>query len=108
MEQFKSIIYRKKLGESQNKLGESQNKLGESQNRLGEGQNKLGAKLSKNKIKLLDLIKKDPNITINILSTKIGISTTAIENNIKSLKDSNILRRVGSDKAGTWEIIDEI
>jgi predicted HTH transcriptional regulator len=38
----------------------------------------------------------------------MGISTTAIENNIKSLKDSNILRRAGSDKAGTWEIIDEI
>jgi predicted HTH transcriptional regulator len=98
MEQFKSIIYRDKLGEKEDKLGE----------RLGEKQKKLGEKLSKNKIKLINLIKENPTITINILSDKIGISTTAIENNIKSLKESNILRRVGSDKSGKWEIIDEI
>ena len=94
MEQFKSIVYRDKLGVNQNKLGVNQNKL--------------GVKLSKNKIKLLNLIKEDSNITIKSLSEKIGISQTAIQNNIKSLKDNNILKRVGSDKNGSWEITYEI
>ena len=101
MEQFKSIVYRDKLGVNQNKLGVNQNKL-------GVNQNKLGVKLSKNKIKLLNLIKEDSNITIKSLSEKIGISQTAIQNNIKSLKDNNILKRVGSDKNGSWEITYEI
>jgi predicted HTH transcriptional regulator len=122
MEQFKSIVYRKKLGVNQDRLGENQKKLGVNQDKLGENQKKLGVNqdklgvnqkklgvnLSKNKIKLINLIRENPNITINMLSNKIGISTTAIENNIKSLKDSNILRRVGSDKSGKWEIADEI
>jgi len=107
MEQFKSIVYRKKLGENQEKLGEKQEKLGENQEKLGEKQEKLGEKLSKNKQKLLTLVKENPNITINMLSESIGISTTAIENNIKALKQSNILKRLGSDKSGKWEVVYE-
>ena len=94
MEQFKSIVYR--------------NKLGVNQDKLGVNQDKLGVKLSKNKITLLNLIKEDSNITIKLLSEKIGISQTAIQNNLKSLKDSDILKRVGSDKNGSWEITYEI
>jgi ATP-dependent DNA helicase RecG len=53
------------------------------------------------------LVKENPNITINMLSETIGISTTAIENNIKALKQSNVLKRVGSDKSGKWEVVNE-
>jgi hypothetical protein len=38
-------------------------------------------------------------INIEQLSKSVGISTTAIEN--------NILKRVGNNKDGSWEIIDE-
>ncbi len=54
---------------------------------------------------ILDLIKQEASITISSLSNKVGISTTAIEKNIKQLKQKNILKRIGSDKSGTWEII---
>ncbi|MCF6340487.1 MAG: putative DNA binding domain-containing protein [Sulfurimonas sp.] len=110
MEQFRSIVYRQKLGENQEKLGENQEKLGENQEKLGENQEKLKikSKLSKNKIKILNLIKENPKITISTLSGKIGISTTAIENNIKLLKENHMLRRIGSDKNGYWEIVDEV
>ncbi len=94
MEQFKSIIYREKLGVSQEKLGVSQEKL--------------NIKLSKNKKLILNLIIQDTNITISTLSDKIGITTTAIENNIKYLKEKNLLKRVGSDKSGSWKVVYEI
>jgi predicted HTH transcriptional regulator len=100
MEQFKNIIHRKNLGENQKNLGENQKNLGENQKNLGENQ-----KISNNKKLILNLIKEDKKITISTLSNKVGISTTAIENNIKSLKDNNLLRRVGSDKTGIWETI---
>ncbi len=38
----------------------------------------------------------------------VGISTTAIDNNIARLKELKILRRVGSDKGGYWEVIEKI
>ena len=34
----------------------------------------------------------------------IGISTTAIDKNIETLKKKNIIERVGSDNRGYWKI----
>ncbi len=69
--------------------------------RLGE---KLGARLGENEEKILDLIIKDNYITTKELSDKIGISTTAIDNNIAKLKQKGILKRIGPAKGGHWEI----
>ncbi len=83
-----------KLGE---RLGE---KLGE---RLGE---KLGEKLGENQLKIIKLIENNTSISIKNIAREIGISTTAVENNIKKLKGKEILKRIGSAKGGYWEIID--
>ncbi|PKR79543.1 hypothetical protein CW751_14425 [Brumimicrobium salinarum] len=42
-----------------------------------------------------------PTITIVELSTEIGISTTAVENNIQKLIEKAIIDRTGSAKTGT-------
>lgn len=90
MEQFKCIIKR-----DDEKLGD---KLGD---KLGE---KL-SKLTKNRKLILNAIANNSSVTIAELSQIVGISTTAIENNIKYLKENDLLKRVGSDIAGSWEII---
>ena len=46
----------------------------------------------------------NPTITISGLSERIGIGTTAIENNIKKLKEKELLERVGSRKDGQWKV----
>ncbi len=69
--------------------------------KLGE---KLGERLTKNQILIIDNIKANPTITITELNKIIGISTTAIENNIKKLKNKGLIKRIGSDKAGYWKI----
>jgi len=61
--------------------------------------------LSDKQIQLLQLVHEKPSITISDLSTQIGISTTAIDKNIKKLKELNILKRVGSDKEGNWIVV---
>ncbi len=69
---------------------------------------KLGDKfnnLSKNRKSILKQIQNNPYVTIQELSKLVGISTTAIENNIKYLKQKEILKRVGQTKDGNWEII---
>jgi len=65
----------------------------------------LGEKLGENQIKIIELISNNKFVSIPELSTKIKISTTAIENNLAKLKQKRILRRVGSAKGGYWEII---
>jgi predicted HTH transcriptional regulator len=38
------------------------------------------------------------------LSEIIGISQTAIENNITKLKEKGLLKRIGPAKGGHWEV----
>jgi ATP-dependent DNA helicase RecG len=56
--------------------------------------------------KIVLIIARIPQVSIKKMSELVGISTTAIDKNISVLKDKNMIRRVGSDKGGYWEIID--
>ena len=55
---------------------------------------------------ILELIQSNPKISKSKMSKKIGISTTAIDKNIDSLKKKGLLKRIGSAKGGHWEIIE--
>lgn len=57
--------------------------------------------------KIIQLIAENPKISKREMSNKIGISTTAIDKNIKSLKDKMIIKRIGSDRSGHWKLIDQ-
>jgi len=74
-------------------------KLGD---RLGD---RLGDKLGDNRKMILEIIENNPHITLSQLSKTIGISQTAIENNVQKLKEKGILRRIGSARGGHWEIV---
>ncbi|MCY4779286.1 hypothetical protein ORI89_06470 [Sphingobacterium sp. UT-1RO-CII-1] len=39
------------------------------------------------------------------MSENIGISTTPIDKHIRGLREDNIIRRVGSDRSGYWELL---
>lgn len=63
-----------------------------------------GERLTNNKIAILRLIAENPYISKSDLSKSIGISVTAISNNIESMR-GKYLRRIGPDKGGFWGII---
>lgn len=54
---------------------------------------------------ILKLIKENPRISKRGMSEQIGISDTAIDKNLKTLKTKQLIRRVGNDKTGYWEYI---
>lgn len=74
-------------------------KVGE---RLGE---RLGEKLGENEKKILSLVAENPDIAIPKIAESLKISTTAVENNIKKLKQKGLIRRVGPAKGGHWEVV---
>ena len=56
--------------------------------------------------KILVLIKENPKITREELSSKTGITIRGIEWNLARLKEKGILKRIGPAKGGHWEIKD--
>lgn len=56
--------------------------------------------------KILLAIKRNKNITIAELAEIASVTTRSIERNIKNLQENGVLKRVGPDKGGHWEILD--
>jgi len=69
--------------------------------------NKVPNKLTETQEKILTEMKNSPCITTKELSERLGISSRMIVKHIRTLKDGGVLRRVGSNKSGYWEIITE-
>lgn len=63
--------------------------------------------LVENQKKILILVAHNPYISKKAMSKEIGISTTAIDKNLIALKQKGLLRRIGPDKGGHWEVIEE-
>ncbi len=57
--------------------------------------------------KIIRIIKDDPSVTIKGLSLQLSLTRRGIEEQIRSLKAKGIIRRVGPDKGGYWEVIDQ-
>lgn len=47
----------------------------------------------------------NPNITTAELHNILGVSETAVENNISFLRENGYIERVGSKKAGYWKVL---
>ncbi len=62
-------------------------------------------KLTDNRVKILREVHNNHKVTKKELEQAVGISASAIDNNIDVLKDLGLLSRVGSDKGGYWKII---
>jgi ATP-dependent DNA helicase RecG len=61
-------------------------------------------KLSKNRIKILREIHKNGKIAKRELEEKVGLSATAIDNNLEILKELGLLEREGGARGGHWII----
>ena len=62
-------------------------------------------RLNSTRKRIVSEMKNNPNITKNELSLIIGISDTAIDNNIRYLRKNGFIRRVGANKNGYWDVL---
>lgn len=65
-----------------------------------------GRKVTDTQQKILDCLAEDKYISAKRIAEKIGVSGRTVENNIKKMKESEILVRHGSPKFGCWEIVE--
>ena len=61
----------------------------------------------KSREKIINIIQNNPTVTQLELSNMLQISTKAVEKHIKNLKEDGIIRRVGPDKGGHWEVAND-
>ena len=54
--------------------------------------------------RIIELIINDKTITQSKIADIIGVNIRTIKRNFKILIDNNVIRRIGSDKKGYWEI----
>ena len=55
--------------------------------------------------KILSIMKSMPDITMAEIANATGLSVAGVKKNIRKLKDAYLIRRVGPDKGGHWEVV---
>ena len=61
--------------------------------------------LSETAANILKMIYSDNYFSREVLSGKVGISVTSVQNHINKLKSVGLLKRIGSIKHGHWEVV---
>ena len=64
------------------------------------------SELTQRQAEILQLIKENQKITRKMLSEKLNINPSAVQKHINKLKQTGILKIIGPDKGGYWEIVE--
>ena len=64
----------------------------------------MSVKVTVNQQKILNAIKENPFVTQEELVQIVGIAKKNIVNNMNKLQENGIIKRIGADKNGRWEI----
>ena len=54
--------------------------------------------------KIWQVMKELPDVTIAELMDAVGLSESGVKKVVRQLKDANLIRRIGPDKGGHWEV----
>ena len=57
---------------------------------------------------IIDLMRQNPRIPVVEIANQTGKPRRTIENNVKKLKELNVITRIGSDKTGEWKVYDTV
>ena len=56
---------------------------------------------------IIDALEKDQTITIAKLEALLGLGHTTLKKILREMQNENLIRRVGPDKGGHWEVIEQ-
>lgn len=120
-DKFVAIVHRKnkvfgeKFIENNEKFGENTIKFGEKAEKFGikskvfgekfiENTERFGEKYDETTLAILSIIPFIPNMSAMMLSDFLGLSSRTIEKRLDQMKKLGLIRRIGPNKGGRWEI----
>ena len=62
-------------------------------------------KLTRAAQRVLEKLKNKPDMTIDEITKELGIARETVKRALKTLREKEIIRRVGSDKTGYYEVL---
>ena len=65
---------------------------------------KVTVKVTVNQQKIIDAIKANPYVTQEELADIVGIARKNIIANMKKLQENGLIKRIGADKNGYWQV----
>ena len=57
---------------------------------------------------ILDVIRENNAVSLKELAQKIGVASKTIQRDLARLKCENVIRRIGPDKGGHWQIMKNV
>ena len=54
--------------------------------------------------RILDYLRAEPELTRRELAVRVGVTPDGVKYHLRRLKAAGVLRRVGSDRSGYWEV----
>lgn len=78
--------------------------IDETRNGTGNGTRNETGNLSRTEQSILNEIQTNPDITKNEICEALGVGKSTVARSTKKMKDLGILKRIGSTKAGYWEV----
>ena len=67
----------------------------------------LKSTLKSTKKDIVEIILNSPDITIPQIAEQLGLNARGIAKHIKNLQNEGIIKRIGPDKGGHWEVVEE-
>jgi len=55
--------------------------------------------------RILTLLRTDPEISLAAVADRVGLTVDGVRYHIRRLKAAGAVRRVGSSRAGRWEVL---
>ncbi|MBU4077600.1 MAG: helix-turn-helix domain-containing protein [Euryarchaeota archaeon] len=105
---FRAIFFRPKREDIFPTMQKGGEKVGEEVVRKGgqiSGQ-KGWSELTEKQTMILQLIKEKPAVSRKELSVELKINESAVQKHLGNLKKKGLLRRIGADRGGHWEVVE--
>jgi len=80
--------------------------IGSEKSAIGSEKNGSSSEKSSEKSQAIISIRLNPKVTAAEIAMKLGVSSRAVEKRIKTLRENGVIRRIGGDKGGYWEVIE--
>jgi len=66
---------------------------------------KRGQRITAKQAAVYDLIKQNPSMPRSEIADKLKMNGSVVRKHLDALKDKGIIKRVGPDKGGYWEVL---
>ena len=91
-----------KVGKVAEKVAE---KVGQIAEKVAEKAKDSHASITETEEKIIEMVRENPHVTQSAISIRIGLTRQYVGRCMDALQAKGVIRRIGPDKGGIWEVV---